>query len=165
MPDNWKVIIAPHEVHAQRLKSIRNLFRDDIVLMSELTEAPGRGSASILLVDSIGMLSRLYGYGTVAYVGGGFNRSGIHNVLEPAVFGLPVIFGPAYKKFVEAVELTNHGFAFPVTGLHEFSKVFTVLANNQEETAKLRQSLRSFVASRSGASTLILEFLARQHWL
>ena len=101
-----KLILAPHEINENRLSKAEELFTDSI-RYSQITEKSG--SFKVLIIDNVGMLSRLYKYGTLAYVGGGFTRDGIHNILEAAVYGKPVVFGPNYKKYREAKELIAAG--------------------------------------------------------
>ena len=101
--NNLFAIIAPHEIHADRIQSLIQKSGDKAVLFSK-TSVSEVENAEILIIDSIGMLSQLYRYGTLAYIGGGFGV-GIHNILEAAAFGLPVFFGPEYRKFKEANDL------------------------------------------------------------
>ncbi len=104
---SWKLIVAPHEVHEWRLAEVQGLFPENSVLYSELETNP---EARVLIIDNIGLLSKLYAYGDLAYVGGGFG-AGIHNTLEPAAHGKPVLFGPNYHKFAEAKALLQMGAA------------------------------------------------------
>ena len=110
----------------------------------------------VILVDTIGKLSYLYRYGSLAYIGGGFGK-GIHNILEAATYGLPVIFGPEYSKFLEALELTSLGGAFPIGS--ETELLFTV--RQQLENPKLlktsSQIAENFVSKRIGATSVILD--------
>lgn len=104
----WKLIIAPHEIHASRLAAIEKSFTGSTVRYSQLSEA--NSGANVLIIDNIGMLSSLYAYGDLAYIGGGFG-AGIHNSIEAAAHGKPVIFGPRYSKFEEAKDLLRLGAA------------------------------------------------------
>ena len=114
-------IIAPHELSEGHLRSLQDRFYGS-VRFSELEEEVPAGSR-VIIVDSIGFLSYLYRYGTLAYIGGGFGK-GIHNILEAATYGMPVIFGPAHGKFSEALELIAQGGAFPIRSESEL--LFTV---------------------------------------
>ena len=107
----YKLIIAPHEINEDRIKYIEELFAGSTVRYSQL---PNNTINQVLIIDNVGMLSRLYYYGTFCYVGGGFTKDGVHNVLEAAVYGKPVLFGPNYSKYREARELieTGGGFSF-----------------------------------------------------
>ncbi len=106
-----KLIIAPHEVHEERIKSILKLFYTKKVLRYSEAEENNIEAADVLIIDQIGILSGLYQYCDIAYIGGGFGK-GIHNILEAATFGKPIIFGPNYQKFKEAVDLIDLGGAF-----------------------------------------------------
>ena len=160
LPENWKFIVAPHEVHEQRISGLRSFFGEETVLYSELINgATGR----ILIIDNIGLLSRLYQHGTIAFVGGGFAKSGIHNVLEPAVFGLPVLFGPFYDKFAEAKSLVDKGYAasieIAVEGL--VSVDYWIQQPHQE----YQERIREFVADRAGATEAVMQWLRKENRL
>ena len=94
LPTNWKLIIAPHEIHKAHIDEIQKLFGNNSVLFSEIKCGIKANEQRVLIIDNIGMLSSLYAYGDMAFVGGGFQKSGIHNILEPAIYGLPICFGP-----------------------------------------------------------------------
>lgn len=147
-------IIAPHELSEGHIRSLQDRFPGS-VRYTEL-EAGIPGDCKVILVDTIGKLSYLYRYGTLAYIGGGFGK-GIHNILEAATYGLPVIFGPEHSKFSEAIELTSLGGAFPIGSEEEL--LFTI--RQQLENPKLlkttSQIASSFVSKRVGATSTILE--------
>ena len=107
LPDDWKLIIAPHEIDEAHIQSIQSLFINENVLYSSLIKNENSFDKKVLIIDNIGLLSSLFAYGEIAFIGGGFQKGGIHNVLEPAVFGFPVIFGPVFEKFVEAKKLAE----------------------------------------------------------
>jgi 3-deoxy-D-manno-octulosonic-acid transferase len=165
IPGDWKIIIAPHEIDQPHLDYIQELFGRDMIFYSQLKNDPGMKEKRILVMDNIGMLSALYSYGTLAYVGGGFQKGGIHNILEPAVYGLPVIFGPVYKKFTEAVEMKDRGFAFPVNNAAEYSGVLKKLIDDENSRKQLHHSLRQFMQSKTGATHSILQFISNNNWL
>lgn len=121
----WKLIIAPHEIGASHLEQIEQKFAGSCVRYSQF-EANKHVLCTVLIIDNIGMLSALYRYATLAYIGGGFG-AGIHNTLEPMAFGLPVIFGPKYQKFEEAVVTVQEGGAFVVQQAQDLQQVFTQL--------------------------------------
>lgn len=155
-PENWKVILAPHEIDAAHLHSIKALFGDDCIFYSEFS---GTSIAKVLVIDNIGMLSSLYRYGDIAYVGGGFNKGGIHNVLEPAVFGLPVVFGPVFGKFPEAVDLVENGFAFSVVDAAAFKKILAGLMADEQRRCLLQASLREHVKANTGATSKVMALI------
>ena len=125
-----KWIMAPHEINIPHIERIERLIRKPSVRFSE---AQGRdiSFADVLIIDNIGMLSSLYAYGNLAWVGGGFGR-GIHNILEPATFGIPVFFGPNYKKFQEAVDLVRLKGAFVINSYEEFINCINPLLSSKE---------------------------------
>ena len=147
-------IIAPHELSQSHLVSLQKRFPGS-VLFTQLGKSVPKGARAII-VDTIGQLSYLYRYGTLAYIGGGFGK-GIHNILEAATYGLPVIFGPAYHKFAEAVDLIELGGAFPVSS--EEVLLFTI--RQQLENSELLKTTsgiaESFVHERVGATSLMLD--------
>jgi 3-deoxy-D-manno-octulosonic-acid transferase len=156
LPEDWKLVIAPHEIDKTHLESIKALFGQQCVFYSGFqTDMKAR----VLVIDNIGMLSSLYCYGEIACIGGGFNRSGIHNVLEPAVFGLPVIMGPEYEKFSEAVALVKKGFAFSVNDAAEYSRVLQDLITDNEGRHALQELIKTYVQEHTGATAKILALL------
>lgn len=149
---NVKLIIAPHEIDEKHVLGIEQLFENSI-RFSKANENNIK-DAKVLIIDNIGILSSLYQYGTIAFVGGGFGK-GIHNILEAATFGLPVIFGPNYHKFVEAKELIKLGGAFSIRDASEFEKTMLLLSDEQVlKTAS--QISRMYVQGRIGATEKIL---------
>lgn len=154
--EGWKLVLAPHEIDKAHLNAIKTLFGEHCVFYSSFQ--PGV-EAKVLVIDNIGILSSLYRYGEIACVGGGFARSGIHNVLEPAVFGLPVIIGPEYEKFTEAVAMVRKGFAFPVRDAGEYGRVLKdLIADNQGRNA-LQELIKTYVQEQTGATAKILALL------
>jgi 3-deoxy-D-manno-octulosonic-acid transferase len=157
LPDDWKLIVAPHELNVSHITQIRELFPDSVPYsqLEQGTSYPQR----VLVIDNIGMLSSLFRYGEIAFIGGGFNRSGIHNTLEPAVFGLPILFGPVYEKFVEARQLVASGFAFPVADADACGRKLQGLTDNEPLLREKQQALRGFVAANIGATEKIISLL------
>ncbi len=152
---DYKLIIVPHEISAAHIESIILKFNNfKILKFSDATEL-NIGNAEILLIDNIGMLSSIYQYGTIAFIGGGFGK-GIHNILEAATFGLPVIFGPNYEKFTEAKELIKAGGAFSVNNTNELEKTISLL--NDIQVVKTASHIsKYYVQSRVGATGKILD--------
>lgn len=144
IPDK-KIIIAPHNIDENHIKRIEHRFPDQITRYTTFENSPTR---SILLIDCIGKLSNAYQYGNVAYVGGGFSGN-LHNILEPAVFGLPVIFGPKHKRFPEAQQFISEGIGFSIKNSHELIEVFN-LASKQRDEIKTKAQL--FIEKSKGSS-------------
>ena len=150
-----KLIIAPHEVNKAHLDSMVDRFGSaaSVLLYSNANES-NVSDAQILIIDNIGMLSSLYQYATVAFIGGGFGK-GIHNILEAATFGLPIIFGPNYKKFTEAKELIKLGGAFSIKDSSDFEKTMHLLDDEQVlKTASLISKM--YIKTHVGATGRIL---------
>lgn len=154
-----KFIIAPHEIHEGNIKDVQKEFPHS-VLYSQLTAVDTEASTkNVLIIDNIGMLSRLYHYAHITYVGGGFEESGIHNVLEPAVHGKPVIFGPEYEKFAEAVDLVACGAGIPIGNALELEKVLSELWGNEILLTQKSEDAKKYVYSKAGATRQLMEYL------
>jgi 3-deoxy-D-manno-octulosonic-acid transferase len=153
LPDELLWIIAPHELSRGHLSSMQKRFPDS-VLFTEMGEVVPEGTR-VIIVDTIGQLSYLYRFGTLAYIGGGFGK-GIHNILEAATYGLPVIFGPAYHKFAEAVELIELGGAFPVSSEEVLLSTIHQQLGNSELLKTTSRIAESFVRERVGATSRVL---------
>jgi 3-deoxy-D-manno-octulosonic-acid transferase len=158
--NEYKIIIAPHDINKSRIKEVSELFKDS-VLYSEIKEKDI--SKQVLIIDNMGMLSSIYRYVTIAYIGGGFGVS-IHNILEAAVYSIPVIFGPAHTKMKEASDLITNGGGFCVNNLSELRTVLKKLDNNfylqkSAETAGL------YVHNNTGGTKKVLSFLINEQIL
>ena len=167
---NIKWIIAPHEMHENQICRLIESIKVKTVRYSNFGSAQSSfGSAlssfdsalspedfQVLIIDNIGLLSSLYRYGTVAYIGGGFGK-GIHNTLEAAVYGIPVLFGPAYKKFREAVDLIELGGAFAIKNWDEFAQHLNNLLNKPDKTSKAGTIAGNFVNMGRGATNEIVK--------
>ncbi len=154
-----KLIVAPHEIDAAHLKSIKQLFSNSI-LFSEwvgLNDKPK--NIQVLIIDNVGMLAQLYQYATICYIGGGFNKSGIHNILEAAVYGKAIIFGPHYQKFSEAVELIKNGGAFSIQNENELRKILDTLLNDSTFLNNAEDLAKQFVIEKSGATKMIIDYV------
>lgn len=152
---DWKLIIAPHVIGEDHLKQILSLLHMKAVRYTEATPETA-AQADCLIIDCYGLLSSIYHYGTVSYVGGGFGV-GIHNVLEAAVWGTPVIFGPNNKHFQEAQGLLMAQGGFEVTDLHAFRTLMTRFETDPEYLQQSGNEAADYVSKRAGASQKILE--------
>ncbi len=156
--EKWKILIAPHDISKHRIDEIIERFGSETMLYSADIERVDPRKR-VLLIDSIGILSKLYYYGKVAYIGGGFGK-GIHNTLEPMAFGLPVVYGPKWQKFKEAAEMMNMGGHFSVKSQNEMIRVMQDL--NQDETyASARSQVESFIQNNNGSTQAILKCIER----
>lgn len=149
-----KLIIAPHEIHKDHLMHIESMLKRPSIRLSEATEKDIKGK-SCLIVDSFGLLSSIYRYGDLAYIGGGFG-AGIHNVLEAAVYGIPVIFGPKYQKFKEARDLLQVGGAFSITDEKTFESKMEELTTYRDLLEAAGAAAGDFVKSNIGATNRII---------
>lgn len=149
-----KLIIAPHEIHKDHLMHIESMLKRPSIRLSEATEKDIKGK-SCLIVDSFGLLSSIYRYGDLAYIGGGFG-AGIHNVLEAAVYGIPVIFGPKYQKFKEARDLLQVGGAFSITDEKAFESKMEELSTYRDLLEAAGAAAGDFVKSNIGATNRII---------
>lgn len=148
----WKVIIAPHEIDATHLLSIEKEVGLSSIRYSNLTAGALQGER-VLIIDNIGMLMNVYQYANVAFVGGAFGK-GLHNILEPACFGVPVIFGSNYAKFNEAYEFIAHQIGFSISNTAEFAAVFQEL-----EWVDRSGEVIKFMRERIGATQMILDHI------
>jgi 3-deoxy-D-manno-octulosonic-acid transferase len=152
-----KCIVAPHEVHESHITQLLGRFNVPVCRYSKL-KGTIPSDARVLVIDTIGLLSSIYRFGSVAYIGGGFGK-GIHNTLEAATYGMPVIFGPNHKKFKEAMDLIAYGAGFPISDKSDFEKVMdTFWSSGSEATLKASGELAlNYVQSMCGATSLILK--------
>lgn len=152
-----KLIIAPHEIHEAHLKALEKQFEGQTIRYSTALQTGSTGKR-VLILDSIGMLSKLYRYGRYAYIGGGFGV-GIHNILEAAVYGVPVIFGPNHHKFREALDLIASGGAFSISDFPQLSSLFRELSENPAKWQQSANAAKVYVSQRRGATEQVMEFL------
>jgi len=149
-----KYIIAPHEVHEANIRRIETRVEKNTLRYTGLENSEPE-KADVLIIDTIGILSSVYQYGTVAYIGGGFGK-GIHNILEAATFGLPIIFGPQFSRFKEAHDLINSGGAFSVSDYNEFLQILTSLLTGENTLKPASELARNYVISSKGATEKIV---------
>jgi len=154
IPD-LKLIIAPHEVNQKHIQVIRQLFKQNI-LLSEADDHIQLKDARVLIIDCIGMLSKLYRYATICYVGGGFNAAGIHNILEPAAYGKTVIFGPNHDRTSEAKALIEAGVGFSYDSKKALASITKKLISDIAIRKYLDESAKKFVRQRKGATQIIV---------
>jgi 3-deoxy-D-manno-octulosonic-acid transferase len=149
-------IIAPHEIHESGIGRLEGLVRLPSRRYTRLGEEDP-GNARLLIIDTVGLLSSLYQYASITYIGGGFGK-GIHNTLEAAAFGKPMIFGPRYTKFQEAVDLAGRNAAFPVSNYGELRSAIDRLLEDPGMLKTSGESAETYVKSMLGASSRIVDF-------
>jgi 3-deoxy-D-manno-octulosonic-acid transferase len=164
-----RFIIAPHEISEDHLKDIEKLFKNT-VRYSQI-DPPSKGGKgdlylpNVLIIDNIGMLSSLYKYATITYVGGGFGDDGIHNVLEAAVYGKPVVYGPEYDKYREAVELIEAGGAFSINNALELETVLNNLVQKKTFCEQAGKASKNYVYTQRGATDSVVRYIQEKRLL
>ena len=164
---NIKFVIAPHEIKQKEidwikkeLGTIKNICYSDLNNSKNVTSS--LASAKVYILDTIGLLSATYQYADFAYIGGGFG-TGIHNILEAAVFGVPIFFGPKYHKFQEALDLTEQKLAFPITSLEELKTAFEEAINNN---TNISTGLSQYIDDNIGGTNIVIKYIhsIEQRW-
>lgn len=151
---NVKLIIAPHEIHEEHIRQIESKLKLHFFKFTAPPKDPE--NYQVMIVNTIGLLSAIYKYGQVAYIGGGFGK-GIHNTLEAATYGMPVFFGPNYKKFKEARDLIEKKAGFTINNSDEFTSQVEQLWSNKKYLAGLSTNASQYVSSMCGATQLIMK--------
>lgn len=152
---DWRLLIAPHVIAEEHLKLILSLIKGKKVVRYTQTTPEEAAEADVLIIDCFGLLSSMYNYGDVAYIGGGFGV-GIHNTLEAAVWNMPVIFGPNNKKFQEAQGLLKSGGGFEINTYEDFSDLMSSLMNDEAFLKQTGDKAGAFVAHLAGATDKVL---------
>lgn len=152
---DWHLLIAPHVIAEEHLKLIFSLIKGKKVVRYTQTTPEEAAEADVLIIDCFGLLSSMYNYGDVAYIGGGFGV-GIHNTLEAAVWNMPVIFGPNNKKFQEAQGLLKSGGGFEINTYEDFSGLMSSLMNDETFLKQAGDKAGAFVAHLAGATDKVL---------
>ena len=153
LPDDYCFIMAPHDISDSHITQIKELLGSDYQLYTELNAAK---RSKVLVLNTIGILSQLYQYARFVYIGGGFGAN-IHNIQEPVTFGCPVIFGPKYKSFKEAVDLVCLGGAFSISDQKELDAVFDHLLNDESFYQGASKVCKDYVSAQIGATSAIMK--------
>ncbi len=158
-PD-WKFIIAPHEIGEEKINKLVSLLPEGSAIRhSQITDHQSLTTDhQSLIIDNIGMLSSLYQYGQIAYIGGGFGV-GIHNTLEAAAFGLPVIFGPNYSRFKEAKDLVRLECGFSINDETELQNTVKFLVEDAERYNVISKNIKDYVRENTGATDAIMQYV------
>ncbi|MBE7691771.1 3-deoxy-D-manno-octulosonic acid transferase [Tenacibaculum finnmarkense] len=153
-----KFIIAPHNINQKQIKELQKSINKKTILYSE-KEGQNLSENQVFIIDTIGLLTKIYSYADVAYVGGGL-ATGLHNILEPATFGVPIVFGAnKYKKFQEATDLLKLGSVTIVTNNEDFSSNFTTLKANANLRAKMGSKNYHYIKNNIGATKIIMNYI------
>jgi len=158
-----KFIIAPHEVDKENIRDVQKEFPNS-VLYSEIEKGYG-ADKNVLIIDNIGLLARLYRYAEITYVGGGFGYDGLHNILEAAVYGKPVLYGPEVDKNPEAIELAEADAGIFIDHALELEGTIEGLFNNESELKRRSEAARNFVYARAGATDRIMGYIKSENIL
>lgn len=151
-----RFIIAPHEIHESGIARLQELIKVPSIRYSVADKAANLSDYQVLIIDNIGILSSVYRYGILGYIGGGFGK-GIHNILEAATFGLPIIFGPNYTKFKEAVDLVIKNGAYCIETYHELHDTVKLLLENESALMLAHKACKDYVAANTGGTAIIVE--------
>ena len=158
-PDNVKFIIAPHNIKTEQISNLKSQITKSSVLFSEKNNLD-LSNYSVFIIDTIGLLTKIYSYGTIAYVGGGFGNPGIHNILEPATFGIPIIIGPNFSNFAEAVELVKLKGCTVISNSNELKHSFDELINDENFLKEKGQICKSYIQDNTGATNSIMRIVS-----
>jgi len=162
--NNVKCIIAPHNINKPRLNECLQLYKN-AVLFSAINASEVSSNFNTIIIDNMGMLGSLYKYSTISYVGGGFGKEGVHNVLEAAVYGRPVIFGPVYEKFIEAKELAENGGGVSIKNYLELEAKCNEFLTKDQVYTNACKAASDYVYSKQGATKKILQFIQEKRLL
>lgn len=158
---NEKFIIAPHNINSEDIQKLKNSIAKKTVLFSEMKNQNLKNleEFQIFIIDTVGILTKIYSYADVAYVGGGFTKSGVHNVLEPATFGIPIVIGPNYHKFNEAIDLVKEEACFVIDNSEKLSVLLNKFFIEKQKKHEAGNKALNYVVKKTGASTKILYYL------
>lgn len=155
---NTKFIIAPHNIKPSQIKNIQENLNVPSVLYSEKNTKDFK-TANVFIIDTIGILSKIYSYADIAYVGGAMGTTGLHNTLEPAVFGIPIIIGKEHRKFPEAQDMIDNGGMFSISNQAELNNILHKLIQNSDLRREYGSKNKAFIKNNSGAVIHILDYL------
>ena len=156
--NNVKFIIAPHNIKASQIKQLKENIKVETVLFSEKDNTPIE-AAQVFIVNTIGILTKIYSYSDIAYVGGALGTSGLHNTLEPAVFGVPIIIGNIFDKFPEAKEMIALNGMFSISNQLEFNSILDDLIENSEKRIQAGVNNLNYIKNNKGAVNKIIDYL------
>ncbi|MCZ8091811.1 glycosyltransferase N-terminal domain-containing protein [Flavobacterium sp.] len=156
--ENIKFIIAPHNIKEEQISNLKSQITKKTVLFSEKNNLD-LSNFNVFIIDTIGILTKIYSYADIAYVGGGFGNPGVHNLLEPATFGIPIIVGPNYSHFAEATALVHQEGCISINIQNELNEAFDNLISNEDIRHEKGHICETFVQMNKGATEVILKHL------
>jgi 3-deoxy-D-manno-octulosonic-acid transferase len=157
--ENVKFIIAPHNIRSEQIQELKNSIIKKTVLFSE-KENENLADFEVFIIDTIGILTKIYSYADIAYVGGGFVNKGLHNILEPATFGIPIVIGPYYSHFAEATALINLEGCISISNQNQLNDSFENLISNEDIRHEKGHICETFVQMNIGATEVILRHIS-----
>ena len=156
--ENVKFIVAPHNIDVSKIEQFRKKLKHASVLYSE-KEGKNLADYSVFIIDTIGLLTKIYSYADIAYVGGAMGKTGLHNILEPATFGVPIVIGSHFENFPEAKRLQQLAGLYAVDSAAECSEILNKLVTNSSFREKTGMIAGHFVNSNTGATNITLEYI------
>ena len=153
-----KFIIAPHNIKSEQIQELKNAVSKKTILYSEKNNVD-LSNSNVFIIDTIGILTKIYSYADIAYVGGGFGNPGVHNILEPATFGVPVVIGPNYSHFAEATALVNIEGCISIQNQTQLNEAFDLLIHNEDERLEKGHICNTFVQMNKGATQTIMNHI------
>jgi 3-deoxy-D-manno-octulosonic-acid transferase len=157
VPKNIKFVLAPHTIKTDKILNLEGAISKRTIRFSKINEK-NIGDCEVLIIDNIGMLTKIYSYADIAYVGGGF-ATGLHNTLEPAVFGVPVIIGPNYEGFKEVEELVAQKGILPISDISGLNELMKKLLHDDEFLKRTGVINKSYISKNKGASIQIIDYI------
>lgn len=157
-PADVKFILAPHQIKQEQIQNFRKKLRKEVVLFSEINGKELK-QYQVLIVDTIGLLTRIYNYSDIAYVGGAAGNTGLHNILEPATFGVPIIIGKNFDRFPEALQLQQLAGLYSVENKEELEEILVKLIENEDFRKKTGMIAGHFISSSTGATRIVEDYL------
>ena len=162
--ENVKFIIAPHNIKTEQIQALKNSISKKTILFSEVDFTSSNpinlANFDVFIIDTIGILTKIYSYADIAYVGGGFGNPGVHNILEPATFGVPIVIGPNYSHFPEATALVNMEGCICISTQEELNEAFDNLIQNQDIRFEKGHICSTFVEMNKNATEIIMNHIA-----
>ena len=154
-----KFIIAPHNIKPNQITNLKSKITKSTILFSKKNNID-LSNYTVFIIDTIGILTKIYSYADIAYVGGGFGNPGIHNILEPATFGIPIVIGPNYSHFAEATALIHQEGCISISNQNELNNALNLLINNEDVRHEKGHICETFVQMNKGATGIILKHLS-----
>lgn len=151
-----KFIIAPHNINSEQIQKLKNKISKKTVIYSKKNN-PTLAEYDVFIIDTVGILTKIYSYADIAYVGGGFGNPGVHNILEPATYGVPIVIGPNYSHFAEATALVNMNGCISISNKKELNSTFDTLILEDTLRSEKGQLCKNFIITNKGATNIIIK--------